>query len=417
MKKISLLTAAVIAALPVMTGTAMAAGFQSTTHSAAGVGRANAGEAVIADSAAVLGRNPAAMTRFDEPTLSVGLNMVMPDTHVTNISLGVVPVEDQKDVTSNTPAPNIYYIHPVNDRLAFGVAAFSNFATGTEFSDDFNNTVGGVPTPDGGFVPIPGGVVGGTTKVTTVNLNASVAYKVIDQLSLGLGVNAIYGEGEFARPVNVPNGTGGTTDVGLAFKGDNWAFAWDLGAMYEINENHRFGLSYRSGVDFTAKGDGTFMGQSFNETKLALPSISEFSGFHQVSNAWAVHYSIQWTGWSAFDKVEFGDVTENVYGWEDSLRYAVGTTWTISDSWTARAGLAFDETPVPEENRTMSIPDSNRIWYSIGATWNITKKDGLDFGFTYLQGEKLDAVELGGLVTSQTETNAIIAGINYNRKF
>ena len=43
------------------TGQAIAAGFQSTTHSAAGVGRANAGEAVIADNASVIARNPAAI--------------------------------------------------------------------------------------------------------------------------------------------------------------------------------------------------------------------------------------------------------------------------------------------------------------------------------------------------------------------
>ena len=51
----------------------MAAGFQLNSQSATGIGRAFAGDAVIADNASVLSRNPAAMALFDEKQLSMGL--------------------------------------------------------------------------------------------------------------------------------------------------------------------------------------------------------------------------------------------------------------------------------------------------------------------------------------------------------
>ena len=41
---------------------AQSAGFQVAEHSASGLGRAFAGEGVVADNASVLARNPAAMT-------------------------------------------------------------------------------------------------------------------------------------------------------------------------------------------------------------------------------------------------------------------------------------------------------------------------------------------------------------------
>jgi long-chain fatty acid transport protein len=49
----------------------IAGGFQLSEHSAAGIGRANAGEAAIADSAAVIANNAAAITRFNSMQVSI----------------------------------------------------------------------------------------------------------------------------------------------------------------------------------------------------------------------------------------------------------------------------------------------------------------------------------------------------------
>ena len=399
---------------------ATAAGFQSTTHSAAGVGRANAGEAVIADNASVLGRNPAAMTRFDRPAVSGGLNLVMPMTEVTDASangLGQSVAMPDEDLNSVRPSPHFYLIQPLSDRFAVGTAVYSNFATGTEFSTSFNKS----GALQGAPIPALGGLVGGKTEVTTVNLNVSAAYEVIKGLSLGLGLDVLYGSGTFERPAYV---FGNDTGAGLNFEGDGWSFGWDAGLMYEINEGNRFGLSYHSGMAFTAEGDGSAGGETFDETKLNLPARAEFSGFHQVARDWALHYSLQWIGWSAFDQIEFGDLVKE-YNWENTLRYAVGTTYTISPAWTWRAGLAYDESPVKAEYRTVSIPDSNRIWYSTGATWTAASQhSSVDIAFTYIQGEQLDVSEtaastpLGDLVVnSSTDTNAVIVGASYNYRF
>lgn len=62
---------------------AMAAGFQLNAQSATGLGRAFAGDAVIADNAAVMSRNPAAMALFDKTSLSLGF-----ETITTMIEIG-----------------------------------------------------------------------------------------------------------------------------------------------------------------------------------------------------------------------------------------------------------------------------------------------------------------------------------------
>ncbi|MEF1299896.1 outer membrane protein transport protein, partial [Vibrio parahaemolyticus] len=57
-------------------GQSMAAGFQINAQSATGIGRAFAGDAVIADNASVMARNPAAMALFDKMELSLGFESI-----------------------------------------------------------------------------------------------------------------------------------------------------------------------------------------------------------------------------------------------------------------------------------------------------------------------------------------------------
>ena len=62
---------------------------------------------------------------------------------------------------------------PVNDKVSLGFGAFSNFGLATEFDDDY-----------------AAGQIAGETEIVTVNMNASVAYKVSEQFSFGVGLNA-----------------------------------------------------------------------------------------------------------------------------------------------------------------------------------------------------------------------------------
>ncbi|WP_163935233.1 OmpP1/FadL family transporter [Paraferrimonas sp. SM1919] len=405
MKKLTPITLAIATAV-MGTSTAYAAGFQTTTHSATGMGRANAGEAAIADNAAALIRNPALMAMFKETQFSGGLNIVDPKTNLTNINHSGQPLPDQTNITAVTPVPNVAWVMPINDSWAIGAAAFSNFATGSEYSKDFNNM--GVA-----------GLFGGKTQVTTANLNFSASYRINEQLSLGAGINAIYGVGDFMRTAPA---LGGLADVN--FQGDGVTFGWDVGAVYEINADHRFGVSYRSGATIEAKGNGTFSVVELSSLKLNLPAMAEFSGFHQVADKWAVHYSAQWTGWSAFDAVNFfaGDdlAYAKQYGWEDSYRAALGTTYSLNQDWTLRAGLAYDKSPVPDSKRSISIPDSNRVWYSAGFGYKLNEKSNLDFGITWIDGEATqinEAIPDLATMSGITQTDALIYGLQYNRSF
>ena len=108
---------------------------------------------------------------------------------------------------------------------------------------------------------------------------------------------------------------------------------------------------------------------------------------------------------------------------KDSARYAIGGTWYVNPSWEARIGFAYDNSPIEPEYRSLSIPDSDRVWYSAGATYHIDQDMSVDFGMAYQDGKKVDVNEK--LVESNEDLrwkgtshgNAFLASAQFNMKF
>lgn len=409
---------------------AFAAGFQLNAQSATGLGRAFAGDAVIADNAAVMSRNPAAMALFDEMALSLGFETITTDIKVKDAAytkgayvassgsvLGATSSSaNYNDAGGTSVAPNIHLIVPVNDKFAWGVNAYSNFGTKTEFSSDYVASE-----------------YGGLTDVKSFNLGLAGSYRINEQFSVGAGLDLIYGQGSMKRAVPASS----STYLLNVDKADGWALGFNLGSVYELDENNRFGLAYRYSPEFKAKDDH---GQ---EITLPLPDIAEFSGYHKIENtSFAVHYSVQWIGWSSFDKIDFENLNSSQsalaassksyakqYQWQDGWHYSIGGTYYLNSDWTLRAGYMYD-TSAQDSLTSISVPDSDRQWLSAGFTYNIDDKSNIDFGFTYLMGKDTNVKESLVLPSSSSPTgyaytsvsgvtraDAILLGLQYSRTF
>jgi long-chain fatty acid transport protein len=393
---------------------AMAAGFQLNAQSATGIGRAFAGDAVIADNASVMARNPAAMALFDSVELSLGFESITSMIEVNDVNYmgGAVPVGDTDDVGDTSIAPNIHLIVPVNDKFAWGVNAYSNFGTKTEFEDSY-----------------PAAEYGGLTDVKSINFGLAGSYRLNNQWSFGAGLDLIYGQGTMKRTAGAGFGPGAPA-LGIPPSGtpllnvdeaDGWAVGFNVGTVYELDENNRFGLSYRYSPEITAKDD---KGQ---EITLPLPDIAEFSGYHKIEDTkFAVHYSVQWIGWGDFDQIEFENLSQGAiqgtynkeYQWQDGWHYAIGGTYYLNDTWTLRTGYMYD-TSAQDELTSISVPDSDRQWLSAGFTYHIDTASNVDFGFTYLLGDDVDVKETSSKtrLTATTHADAILLGLQYSRSF
>ncbi|WP_342120423.1 OmpP1/FadL family transporter [Haemophilus influenzae] len=432
-------------------GGANAAAFQLAEVSTSGLGRAYAGEAAIADNAAVIATNPALMTVFKRAQFSAGgvyINSKVDMRGDVETKINRVSGYDKKgsasknDVVPEAFIPNLYFVAPVNDKLALGAGMNVNFGLESEYGRDY-----------------AAGLFGGETKLSTINLNFSGAYRVTQGLSVGLGLNAVHAKAKLDRTTGILKKTAdnlsskvdqlqsvlpGAKEFVNSFSKNKsvvqlqdksaWGFGWNAGLMYQFNENNRMGLAYHSAVDidFTDYTATSLQANKFGEESsltLRLPDYVEFSGLHQVTNRFAIHYSYKYTHWSHLNKLyaRYNDgktAFKKELQYSNSSRVAFGGTYDIDDKLTLRAGVAYDQA-ASRHQRSAAIPDTDRTWYSLGATYKFTPHFSVDFGYAYLKGKKVNFKEEEKAVQGQVTTtanytskaHANLYGLNLNYSF
>ncbi|WP_313620724.1 long-chain fatty acid transporter FadL [Pantoea septica] len=417
---------AVAAAVALVSSHVYAAGFQLNEFSSAGLGRAYSGEGAMGDTAASASRNPATMALMDRPMFSVGAVFIDPDVDITGNS----PTGRSLDASNIAPTqwvPNIHYVQPINDQWWIGASATSNYGLATEFNDGY--TAGGY---------------GGKTDLMTGNLNLSTAYRLNEHFSFGVGFDAVYARAKielYAGEAGAALGIPADTQV-AHLKGDEWGYGWNAGILYEVDKNNRFGLSYRSEVKVDFDGDyKSSLPSSINRINQAanlglpyatggstipgaltlnLPEMWEVSGWHKVAPQWAVHYSLAYTSWSQFQELKAtGSNGQTLFykdeSFKDAYRIALGTTYYYDQNWTFRTGIAFDDSPVPADKRSISIPDQDRLWLSAGASYAFNDDASVDVGVSYMHGQHVTVEE--GPYTFNSVGKAWLYGANFNYKF
>ena len=430
---------------------AFASAFQLHETSTSGLGRAYAGDAAIAENASVVATNPALMTLFKRPEISFGGIYIRPNIDLRGNASGIKT--DADDVATKEVLPYLYGVYPINDRFAVGGGINVNYGLATEFDDDY-----------------AAGFFGGKTDLTTINFNLSGAYRVTDSFSIGAGLNAVYADAVVERRVGVANQlaayklsqqakaaqqsknpreaaaaaqyaklAAGAKNIDSTarihrLEGDTWGYGWNVGVLYEFNENNRIGLAYHSHVSLDFDGDYTtdipqalypvFNVKGVNGTgslKLPLPAYWEISGYHRLLPKFAVTYSIKRTEWSRFKELNAyrGDTVlfQKDEKFSDTTRAAIGFIFEPTDYLTLRTGIAHDETAVSKNYHSISIPDTDRMWYTFGATYRATDNLSIDAGYAFIKGKDLTFVEsqngLSGKFKSKSTAHLFGLGVNY----
>ncbi|QFT09188.1 outer membrane protein transport protein [Vibrio sp. THAF190c] len=436
----TLLSAAVAVGLLSTSGVTHAAGFQLAEYSATGLGRAYAGEAAMADNAGAQWRNPAMLTYLEGTQVSVGAIYVDPNIDVSGEVTHAHPALGSTNASSNDFAndaviPNFYLSHRYNEKLAVGLAFGTNYGMETDLGKDFAASH-----------------FGNEASVITKEANVNIAYQLNEAVSIGGGVRYVMGEGSFGatapekNAVGVDPGTGMPISVpaGTTLKymeGDDTAWGWQIGTAWQINEAHRIGFSYKSEVDLKLEGHAEGLGfglaggqRDTGYMNLALPATAELATYHQLSDKLAIHVSFNWTDWSSFEKLQAeldnnGSHTVKVENWEDNYRLALGGTYQLNQKLTLRSGIAYDTSAVSDKNRTITIPETDRTWLSIGAGYQWSEQLSLDAGFTYILAKDAPITEsrgyasddqaeaIGGKFVGETSGSIWLVGVQANYRF
>ncbi len=433
MKKIAKLSLGAILTLSA-TGS-LAAGFQLAEISTSGLGSSFAGTAVIAENASVVATNPALMTEFNRPEISIGGVYIKPQINIKGSldieRLGVTLSKDRdasnKNIVPGALVPNIYTILPLNNRFSLGGGINVNYGAKSLFKKDY-----------------AAGALGGTTDFKTINFNLSGAAKLGKGFNLGLGLNAVKAEASLKRNAGDLSKINPLLKPSTLLKnleGKTWGYGWNLGLSYNLNDNNRFGLAYHSDIDLDFTGDFSteiplvmrlkLMGLKDStvpaELSITLPSFWELSAYHKLTNQLALQYSWKYTNWNVFEELKATSprsakpVLQKEEGFSNSSRYAVGFTYDATEFLVLRTGIAYEES-ASKKHPSVSIPDTNRTWFSLGATYKFSPKLSTDLGYAYVYGHKNDFVEVqkGSFtqvlsVKSRSQVN--LFGLNLNYKF
>ncbi|MBY7789956.1 outer membrane protein transport protein [Vibrio fluvialis] len=422
------LSIAVACGLASVSNLTQAAGFQLAEYSATGLGRAYAGEAAIADNADSQWRNPAMLTYLKGTQISAGALYVNPNVDVEgDVSFyGSTSSTRSSDYANDAVIPNFYISHQVNEKWALGLAFGTNYGMETEL--------------DSGFAASH---FGDEAMVTTMEANANIAYQLTGTVSIGGGIRYVMGEGHFgAKSPAQTEALGLTKGTTLKYmEGDDTSWGWQAGAAWQMTPNNRVGFAYKSEVDLKLSGSANMYVQSYGKVlsdtgymMLTLPATAELSTYHQLTDQFALHTSINWTDWSSFEKLQaeldtMGTVMVKEENWKDNYRFAVGATYQVDPKLALRSGVAYDTAAVSTKNRTITIPETDRIWLSVGAGYDVTEQLTLDAAFTYIFAKDADILEsrgydsdnsaekVGGQFDGQMTGNVWIVGVQASYRF
>ena len=357
-----------------------AAGFQLSEQSAIQMGRAMAGAGIVGDDLSAVHYNPAGMT------LLSGTRMQATGTWV---AVNLDYESRDGSVTENgrlkgQTIPAGFITHQINDSLWAGLGLTVPYGMGTEFDENW------------------GGMDRGTeSMILTFDINPNLAWKVNDKLSVGGGISLQYAKAELGFGFDVPSFK---TAAHANVKGDSWAWGWNVGMMFQPVETVRVGLAYRSHIAHNADGHTTLdingMGSLTSDMKVRIktPDTITLSATWEATDALRLSGTARWSKWSNFRTLDVQNLDFNgtpyakfanvpvENNWDDTWFFSVGADYKLNGQWTVRGGVAYDQGPVENQYRMAVIPDTDRVWFSGGASYKYTDNLTFDFGATYIKG-------------------------------
>ena len=454
------ISVAVAGALSAGVSQAHAAAFALIEQNGSGLGNAYAGAAAAAEDASTIHFNPAGMSLLPGgKQFAFGVDLINPSFKFgdngslasgTGIPVGAAlrPLGSTGgDAGSLAAVPHFYFAMDVAKDWKIGVGVGAPFGLKTEYSGDWEGRFQGIKSD-----------------IKTINVNPTVSYKVNDKVSLGFGLNYQRIDAELTQAVNYVAGTFGgvlaatgslaaagavagaipaaSAEGTVAIKGSDSAWGYNLGAMFQLSPQTRLGVAYRSSIKYNVAGTANFSGtpaglpaaaaagfSSGNvSADIKVPDTLSLALNHQLNQKWTLLGDLTWTGWAKLKELRFvrdtgvtlGATPEN---FRNTLRAGIGAIYRYNDQWSSKVGLAYDQTPVNNIDRTPRLPDENRTWLSIGGQYRPSKATTLDFGYAHLFvrdasiNQNAGSTPGYGMLTGNYKNSADILGVQFSYRF
>ncbi len=270
----------------------------------------------------------------------------------------------------------------LNDQWSVGLAITSPFSSITKYAPDSWTRYDGLKT-----------------KLVTIDVQPTLAWKPVSWLGLGVGFDAEHVDSSLSAAL--PNLSPLLPDGSELVKGHGYNYGWVVGAQVRPTSALSIGLSYRSQIDHTLDGsvsvaglygplatsDGTLRGVS----KFDTPWIATLGARWNFAPHWTLDGQVQRFGWSVYNSISVTDLagaTTEPQDYRDTTNLAVGLEYAVTPTWTVRTGAQYDQTPTVDSERSARVPDGDRWLFGLGTTFKPRTWMAIDVSAGYLDVAK-----------------------------
>jgi len=387
------------------------------------MGSASAGRVALAMDASTASVNPAGMTRLDRSQLLAGVQMLYVDTKF-DTDVAEFGGGDGGNAGGWVPAASFSYVHKVSDDLSLGVSFGSFFGLGLDYGKSW---AGRYYVQEAEFL--------------TVGINPGVGYRINEQWSIGAGVSAV--NSKLNQKTAIRNLGPDQADGQLKLEDDDWGFGYNLGVLYEPNQTSRFGLTYRSEIDFEYKDTASLRGLqpplsgianivglvgSKLDMEMNLPQAVMFSVYHRLTERLAILGNIGWQEWSSCGESSLSLSSQETTDlnldrdFDDTWHFALGFQYRIDDPWLLSVGIAYDDSPVSDSNRTPDMPLDRQWRYATGIQYDLSEDMTIGCAYEFLDAGDAEISQnrgaLAGAIAGDYSSNHIhFFNVNFIKRF
>ncbi|WP_223631019.1 OmpP1/FadL family transporter [Pseudomonas atacamensis] len=368
-----------------------------------GTGLANAGSAVMASDPSILMTNPAGISQLAGTQINFNAQLILGDVSFSRDNANTFGGNEGGNALKYLPGSSFFISHQLDERSSIGFGMYGNFGLALDYDDDWA----------GRYFAQESAIIG-------VSFQPTYAYKITDDLSVGLGPRFMLGY--FRTEVAVNNnvlGLGNAEDGQLRYKDTDWGTGANVGVLYNLNERTKLGLAWTSKIKLKFEDKPELKKITNPLLRLALnrldadqlnvdmnvPQTVTTSVSYQLDPQWTLLGSLGWQDWSDFGKVgvevdtDLGSTARTAQRqYKDTWHASIGAQHQINPKLRWNVGLGYDSSAVDDKDRTVDNP-MNEAWrVATGVSYAL--QDDVDVHMSYT------LIYLGDMDVQQTKARS-----------
>jgi long-chain fatty acid transport protein len=349
---------ALLAGLALCPLTAHALGYRFPNQDPEAIARGNAFVAT-ADNPSAIYYNPAGITQLEGQNVRAGVYLGSCGYDYES------PTGVKATVDSSLQAvPQLYYTASLKDLpLSFGLGVYAPYG----FALDWGQNP-------------PFQTVAQKGKLLYLSLNPVIAWKILPNLSVGIGPTINYSDADVQRRIAMSE-LGFPSDAPVPgseskLSGQGWAYGFNAGVRWQPHEKWVLGVNYRSATTVDYHGTAEIqLPPPFPSASSAAVATIRFPQFvvagisFRPTENWNLEFDLDWADWDSAHQItinSFGASTPWPLNYQSSYMFEFGVTRKLPKNYFVSVGYINSQNSSPDHDFNPIIPDTDLHLGSIG---------------------------------------------------